>query len=86
MTETNETQVVHEEDPSFEVALARLEEIVRLMEAGDLPLEQAIAEFQEGMGLARICREKLDQAEQKIQMLVQESGQLVKKPFTTTEE
>ncbi|MBL0388129.1 exodeoxyribonuclease VII small subunit [Tumebacillus sp. ITR2] len=82
MTETNEQQV----EQSFEQALERLEEIVRAMEAGDLPLEQAIAEFQEGMSLARICREKLDQAEQKIQMLVQESGQLVKKPFTTTEE
>ncbi|KEO82551.1 exodeoxyribonuclease VII small subunit [Tumebacillus flagellatus] len=85
MTEIKETTAQVQEQ-SFEESLARLEEIVRAMEAGDLPLEQAIAEFQEGMSLARVCREKLDQAEQKIQMLVQESGQLVKKPFTTTEE
>lgn len=74
-----------EQETTFEQALERLEEIVRAMEAGDLPLEQAIAEFQEGMNLARVCREKLDQAEQKIEMLVQEAGQLTKKPFTTEE-
>ncbi|PWK11514.1 exodeoxyribonuclease VII small subunit [Tumebacillus permanentifrigoris] len=83
MTETIE-QPQHEET-TFEQALERLEQIVRAMEAGDLPLEQAIAEFQEGMSLARVCREKLDQAEQKIEMLVQEAGQLTKKPFTTEE-
>lgn len=81
MTDTIESRV----ETTFEQALERLEQIVRAMEAGDLPLEQAIAEFQEGMSLARVCREKLDQAEQKIEMLVQEAGQLTKKPFATEE-
>jgi exodeoxyribonuclease VII small subunit len=70
---------------SFEQALSRLEAIVKAMESGDLPLEQAISEFQEGMQLARICREKLDQAEQKIEMLVSEAGTLTKKPFQAEE-
>jgi exodeoxyribonuclease VII small subunit len=74
-----------EQDLSFEEALLRLENIVRAMEAGDLPLEKAIQEFQEGMQLARICREKLDQAEQKIEMLVNEAGTMTKKPFQTEE-
>jgi exodeoxyribonuclease VII small subunit len=79
------TETIDQQETTFEQALERLEQIVRAMEAGDLPLEQAIAEFQEGMSLARVCREKLDQAEQKIEMLVQEAGQLTKKPFTTEE-
>lgn len=70
---------------TFEEALTRLETIVRAMEAGDLPLEKAISEFQEGMQLARVCREKLDQAEQKIEMLVNEAGSLTKKPFQAEE-
>ena len=70
---------------SFEQALERLETIVKAMESGDLALEQAISEFQEGMQLARICREKLDQAEQKIEMLVSEAGSLTKKPFQAEE-
>ncbi|MFD2170897.1 exodeoxyribonuclease VII small subunit [Tumebacillus lipolyticus] len=74
-----------EQEQTFEQALERLETIVSAMEAGDLPLEKAIAEFQAGMQLARICREKLDQAEQKIEMLVQEAGGLTKKPFQTEE-
>ncbi|HEU4963662.1 MAG TPA: exodeoxyribonuclease VII small subunit [Bacilli bacterium] len=72
-----------EQELTFEQALERLEGIVKAMEQGELPLEQAIADFQEGMQLARVCREKLDEAEQKIEMLVQEAGSLTKKPFTT---
>lgn len=74
-----------EKELTFEEALARLEVIVKAMEAGDLPLEKAISEFQEGMQLARVCREKLDQAEAKIEMLVTEAGALTKKPFTSEE-
>ncbi|MGZ4030591.1 MAG: exodeoxyribonuclease VII small subunit [Tumebacillaceae bacterium] len=74
-----------EKELTFEEALTRLEIIVKAMEAGDLPLEKAISEFQEGMQLARVCREKLDQAEQKIEMLVNEAGTLTKKPFQSEE-
>jgi len=80
-----EAKAAAEQELSFEQALARLETIVKAMESGDLALEQAISEFQEGMQLARICREKLDQAEQKIEMLVSEAGALTKKPFQAEE-
>ncbi|BCJ85912.1 exodeoxyribonuclease VII small subunit [Effusibacillus dendaii] len=70
---------------TFEEALAGLEKIVRDLENGEIPLEQAIASFQEGMKLAKVCRDKLDQAEQKIEMLVEDSAGLQKKPFIPEE-
>jgi exodeoxyribonuclease VII small subunit len=54
---------------SFEEALARLEEIVRKLEAGNLPLDESIALYDEGMRLARLCSEKLDAAELRVSML-----------------
>lgn len=75
----------NKEELAFEDALLNLEKIVRELESGEIPLEQAISRFQEGMKLAKICREKLDQAEQKIEMLVSEAAGLGKKPFTPEE-
>lgn len=54
---------------SFEEALSRLDKIVQKLEAGGLPLEEAVALFEEGMRLARICSERLDAAELKISQL-----------------
>ncbi|GIM44547.1 exodeoxyribonuclease 7 small subunit [Collibacillus ludicampi] len=75
-----------QEDVTFESALERLEQIVRDLESGELPLEKAIENFQEGMKMAKICRDKLDQAEQKIEMLVKENGEFLKKPFNPEDE
>ncbi len=58
-----------EKKPTFAEALARLEEIVTGIEGGDIPLEQSIAKYAEGIGLVKQCRGILDQAEQKIQLL-----------------
>lgn len=58
-----------ESTPSFEAALARLEEIVRALESGQSKLEDALALYEEGIRLSRTCSEKLDNAEQKIKML-----------------
>lgn len=55
---------------SFEQSLARLESLVSRLESGDLPLDQALAEYEEGIGLVRSCRSLLDRAELKIQKLV----------------
>jgi exodeoxyribonuclease VII small subunit len=66
---------------SFEEALEKLETIVGRLENGDVPLEQAIELFQEGMRLSHLCGQKLEQVERKIEMLVEESGSLLKKPF-----
>ena len=67
---------------TFEGALARLEEIVGLLERGDAPLEQAMSLFEEGAGLLRECTAQLNQAEQKVTLLTAgEDGQAVERPF-----
>ena len=54
---------------AFEKLYARLEETVAKLEVGGLPLEQAIALYEEGMTLARQCQERLDESELKITKL-----------------
>ncbi len=54
----------------FESALARLESIVKNIEGGNLPLEESLAAFQEGVGLIQQCQTLLSQAEQKVEILV----------------
>ena len=51
---------------SFEESMKRLEEIVRFLERGDVPLEESLALFEEGAGLIAQCRKLLDNAEQKV--------------------
>jgi len=75
-----------ETTPSFEQAIDKLEQIVALLESGDVPLEQAIELFQEGMQLSRLCGQKLEQVERKIEILMEEEGGLVKKPFNPSTE
>lgn len=67
---------------TFEEALKRLDTLVRRLEGGDLSLEQALAEFEEGVGLVRFCREKLAIAEKRLQLLVeQEDGTAASQPW-----
>jgi exodeoxyribonuclease VII small subunit len=56
-------------EKTFEQSLARLEEIVRLLEKGDAPLAESLGLFEEGAGLIRSCGTMLDQAEQKVVQL-----------------
>ena len=56
---------------TFEEAIARLEEIVRLLESGNAPLDASLTLFEEGTALVKQCNEQLDSAEQKIKKLVQ---------------
>lgn len=66
----------------FEAALTRLENIVQTLEAGNLPLEEAMKLFEEGMKLARFCTQKLEEAERKVEILVKGAkGDLVAEPF-----
>ncbi len=55
-----------EDNRSFEQSLARLDEIVRHLEKGDLPLNDSLSLFEEGTGLIRRCGAMLDEAEQKV--------------------
>ncbi len=74
-------------EKKFEEALARLETIVQTLEQGDLPLDKALASFEEGMELVKFCTAKLEEAEKKVTMLVEESGQGVNRvPFEPEEE
>jgi exodeoxyribonuclease VII small subunit len=73
--------------PPFEESLQKLESIVEMMEAGDLPLESLIARYEEGARLAKICQEKLAEAELKIQQLEKNAaGELKLKPLDLSEE
>lgn len=63
---------------NFEVGLAELESLVGQMEAGNLPLDQALAQYQRGAELLRFCEEKLSSAEQQLRVL---DGETLK-PFT----
>ena len=73
MTEENQTDI---EKMTFEQAFAELEQTVQKLEAGNLPLEEAITLYQRGMALAERCGLQLDQAELTIKSLAP-SGDLV---------
>lgn len=67
---------------NFEGSMARLEEIVSLLEKGDAPLEQAMTLFEEGAKLLRECTKQLDEAEQKVTLLTAgKDGELIEEPF-----
>ncbi|MGG4481761.1 exodeoxyribonuclease VII small subunit [Paenibacillus illinoisensis] len=77
--------MANEPELNFEEAMAALEDIVAQLEHGDVPLEQAIDLFQRGMKLSQFCGIKLEQVERKIEMIVEEDGELRKKPFGASE-
>ena len=58
----------------FEDALQKLEAIVTQMEEGDLPLEETLKAFEEGVRLARFCASKLDEAERKVEKLMRDQA------------
>jgi exodeoxyribonuclease VII small subunit len=60
---------------TFEQAMARLEEIVEKLDQGDLPLEAALALFQEGNALREACERKLAEAEASVEELLQPAGE-----------
>lgn len=55
--------------PTLEAAMQRVSEIVASMENGDMPLEKLIESYEEGIGLMKMCQEKLDAAEKRIQII-----------------
>jgi len=70
--------------PDFETALADLEKLVELMESGEISLEESLANFERGITLTRQCQQALKQAEQKVQILMQDSTD--PEPFETASE
>lgn len=70
--------------PSFEESLKKLETIVDKLEKGDLALEEALKLFEEGVNLSEACKQELEAAEGKVEVLVkQRDGSLKPEPFLT---
>lgn len=67
---------------TFETAMARLEAIVRELEKGESTLDGSLGLFEEGIGLVKFCNSRLDQAEQRVNILVAgENGEMTEKNF-----
>ena len=71
------------ENLGFEERIEKLEEIVNKLENGDVPLDEAIDEFNKAMQLVKVCNEKLNSAEEAIAKIVQDNGELIE--FNTNE-
>ncbi len=65
----------------FEDCLDRLEKIVQELEKGEVPLEQSLKLFEEGMQLSASCRKQLEEAEGKVEILLKQNGKLQTEPF-----
>lgn len=74
------------DDITFEAALNELEKIVNEMEEGNLSLDDSLTKFELGIKMARLCSNKLEQAEKKVEMLLaSENGEVELRPFEMPE-
>ena len=72
---------------TFEESLKKLETIVDQLEKGDLPLEESLKLFEEGVSLSAVCKQELDAAEGKVQTLIkQRDGSFKTEPFPGKEQ
>lgn len=62
-------------DPSFEVAFNQLEDTVARLESGGLSIEDMVARFEEGMALVKLCYQKLDGAQARVQVLIRDEAE-----------
>tara|TARA_R110001599_G_scaffold217911_2_gene416129 strand:- start:396 stop:704 length:309 start_codon:yes stop_codon:yes gene_type:complete len=65
----------------FEQSLGDLQKLVERLESGELSLEDSLTAFEQGVALTRDCQQALSQAEQKVQLLVEQHGNLTTEPF-----
>lgn len=68
--------------PDFEAALSELEKIVEKMESGEQSLEEALTSFQRGIALTRTCQQGLKEAEQRVDKLLAENGEVHIEPHS----
>ena len=66
---------------NFEKALAELEKLVEEMEQGNLSLEESLKRFEKGIALTSDCQQALQNAELKVQELIEKNGELLEKDF-----
>ena len=69
---------------TFEEAIKQLEVIVDKLEHGDVPLEEAITYYKEGMNLSKQCHDRLKHVEEQMEQILRENGEI--EPFTVQEE
>ncbi|MGH8551194.1 MAG: exodeoxyribonuclease VII small subunit [Methylococcales bacterium] len=69
----------------FENSLKELEELVERLEKGDIPLEDSLKFFERGIQLTRACQKALKEAEQKVEILLQDNGDDTLKPYNNDE-
>ena len=67
--------------PAFEDALTELEQLVNRLERGELTLEESLQAFERGVNLTRTCQKALQEAEQKVQILIEKNGNKTVEPF-----
>jgi exodeoxyribonuclease VII small subunit len=85
--ESNCTEENVKKEHTFEDAVKRLEEIVGQLEDGEIPLDDSLTLFEEGVKLSRFCRTKLDEAEKRISLLLKdEGGVMQREAFTLSAE
>lgn len=65
----------------FEESMEELEKLVELMEQGDISLEESLKAFERGIKLTRTCQQALQEAEQKVHILLEKNGQQTLEPF-----
>lgn len=70
----------------FEECLQKLESIVDELEMGNLPLEQALKLFEQGVDLSNNCRKELEEAEGRVEILLKQNGKLQAEPFESSAE
>ncbi|WP_062048211.1 exodeoxyribonuclease VII small subunit [Bacillus sp. JCM 19034] len=68
--------MIEQKEKSFEEAMSELEKVVDKLEQGDVPLEEAISMFQEGMLLSKLCHEKLEKVEKQMDQILHEDGEV----------
>jgi exodeoxyribonuclease VII small subunit len=76
--------VTNEKTLTFEEAMTKLEQIVEKLEEGDVPLEEAITFYKEGMELSKLCHDKLKTVEEQLTQIITEDGR--KERFSIAEE
>lgn len=70
----------------FEESLAQLEKLVQQMEEGDLSLEESLKTFEKGISLTRECQKALQEAEQRVKLLIEQNGSLEEAEFEPEDE
>lgn len=86
MAKREQTKRTEAAPQNFEAQLAALERIVRELERGDLPLEQSLELFEQGVKLSRECQERLNEAERRIEVLLRGGdGSTIAVPFEADE-